>query len=529
MRAIDLYAGIGGWALGLKMAGIDVVASYEWWGPAAATHRANLPGTVHEVDIRAMPLSELPKNIDVVVGSPPCTQFSYANRGGSGDIADGLKDLYRFFEVVRHLKPKHWAMENVPRVADVISKESLPGGALEEFRDLIDSAAIQVVDMSLFGVPQRRKRCVVGNFDPDSLLAWSKRAQPRTLGDVLTHLQRNEDPNYFGYRTNELTEMENEQPLNLEEVRFNREMKAHHPIYNGMAFPEDISRPSRTITATCTRVSRESLIIESQNGGFRRLNVRERGSLQGFPISYQFHGKSHPEKLKMIGNAIPPIFTYYIAQCFQSRHAEMSILANQIDANVFIQNSSSTKTSPDAENPLYRMERRFRFAIPSLRFKSGVRFDLTNEAEDLPWRVEFYFGDSKRIQKRVFDSSDMHQIGLFSERSKAFIQRVYELVDKTDLYTLQLVWAHQIELDQPHPFRLIDELGSISEELASGINNQADLSKVQDFVIQMLANTNGDVLGERKLRLNAPSVWAGALVASAFNSACSECVRRAAA
>ena len=55
LRAIDLYSGIGGWALGLRMAETEVVGSYEWWGPANATHVLNFPeAPVHEVDIRAL-------------------------------------------------------------------------------------------------------------------------------------------------------------------------------------------------------------------------------------------------------------------------------------------------------------------------------------------------------------------------------------------------------------------------------------------------------------------------------------------
>ena len=51
-------------------------------------------------NIRELELKSLPKNIDFVVGSPPCTTFSYANKGGGGDIADGLKDLNAFKEQV---------------------------------------------------------------------------------------------------------------------------------------------------------------------------------------------------------------------------------------------------------------------------------------------------------------------------------------------------------------------------------------------------------------------------------------------
>ena len=73
------------------------------------------------------------KKIDIVVGSPPCTQFSYSNRGGSGDLEDGIIDLYQFFKCIEVVKPKFWAMENVPRVAKVLLTESQKGGQL--FKD----------------------------------------------------------------------------------------------------------------------------------------------------------------------------------------------------------------------------------------------------------------------------------------------------------------------------------------------------------------------------------------------------------
>lgn len=60
----------------------------------------------------------------------------------------------------------------------------------------------------------------------------------------------------------EIIDNELEEPLNWEEERFNRDMKVAHPIYNGMPFPDPFDRSIRTVTATCTRVSRESLIIK---------------------------------------------------------------------------------------------------------------------------------------------------------------------------------------------------------------------------------------------------------------------------
>ena len=101
LKAIDLYSGIGGWSLGLRLNDIEVLHSYEWWNQAVDTANKNLGKKEEVQNIREMDFSKLKdKKIDIVVGSPPCTQFSYSNRGGSGDISDGIIDLYKFFECV---------------------------------------------------------------------------------------------------------------------------------------------------------------------------------------------------------------------------------------------------------------------------------------------------------------------------------------------------------------------------------------------------------------------------------------------
>src|SRR5690606_3249445 len=98
--------------------------------------------------------------------------------------------------------------------------------------------------------------------------------------------------------------------LSAEEERINRDTKTHHPVYNAMSFPDRLDRPSRTITALCTRVSRESIIINDSQNNLRRLTIRERGCLQSFPINYQYFSKTYAGKIKMIGNAVPPLLTF---------------------------------------------------------------------------------------------------------------------------------------------------------------------------------------------------------------------------
>src|SRR6267142_5287628 len=191
--AIDLYSGIGGWTLGLKLAGINVESSFEWWKDANRTHGVNF-GTNHkEINIRELELDKLPSpgKIDYVVGSPPCTQFSFANRGGKGDLADGLVDIKKFLEIVEYLNPKYWAMENVPRVAGILKKEISDYGSLYKFRHLFEGGKIEVYNASDFGVPQSRKRMIAGRF-PFELFESYRQVTPRlTLGSVLNSLNQN--------------------------------------------------------------------------------------------------------------------------------------------------------------------------------------------------------------------------------------------------------------------------------------------------------------------------------------------------
>lgn len=89
----------------MKLASIDVVCGYEIWPEAVATYNANLSKSHKPVDVRKLSFGSLPAQIDLVVGSPPCTEFSFSNRGGGGDLAEGLKDIVRFLEIVDHLRP----------------------------------------------------------------------------------------------------------------------------------------------------------------------------------------------------------------------------------------------------------------------------------------------------------------------------------------------------------------------------------------------------------------------------------------
>lgn len=528
LRAVDLYSGVGGWSLGLRLAGIDVVASYERWDVANETNFKNNRHQAQTIDIRRLSTDDLPSNIDIVVGSPPCTEFSFSNRGGNGNIADGLEDIRRFLTIVEHLKPRFWAMENVPRVAKILESELQPGGLLEEFQHL--SLVPHIVNMEDFGVPQRRQRCVAGNFDFTLLTAYAKKAPKRTLGQVVRALtqSRIRDPIYgLNLDRGELSDHVEESPLNEEEVRINRAGKMLHPVYNTMSFPDSLDRSVRTITATCTRVSRESIVIESprQPGSYRRLTLRERACLQGFPVTFQFYGKSHGEKLRMVGNAIPPSFAYYVAHALQNSPPDDVKPLTEYSETLRSPIPLAIDAAPERAGSRYTRNRTFRFAIPSLRLMSGVRFELANHVSDgdALWEVSFYFGTSKSIKSLslvgfLYDLISGKMPEELREEIRPEIERLTDFVARADVANMQRIWSHS-GVGLTRPFMLLDQLDEAGARLSTILGHHEVLA--QTLVGFAIWNQYGDeapgLPGLNKLARNAPQILAGLLVGARAN------------
>lgn len=530
LRALDLYSGIGGWSLGLQSAGINVVGSYEIWPEAVATYNANLSKRRRPADVRTLDLAILPKDIDLVVGSPPCTEFSFSNKGGGGNLVEGLKDIVRFLEIVKFLKPKYWVLENVPRTALVIEQGlKTEGHPLYRFRSL--KPQIKVIDFSRFGLPQSRRRCLVGNFPFEVLDTYAALMSKRSLGHVLSSLVASDkvtDP-VWGCSISgvALTEMEPEPPLDDEQLRMNREAKRFHPVYNDMPFPDRLDSPSRTVTATCTRVSRESIVIRDHlDGGLRRLTVRERASLQGFPVTYQFIAKSHSTKVKMIGNAVPPLFSFFVGMASREKSLNFVRAKLQKLAKTGLQERPVTTLSPTPTHSVsdrFPVTRRFRAALPGLRFKSGMRFELANEfnTSEMRWRVRFFFGPSKDIK-----TVDLNRDLLRSIRTKVAFRPVLSALNETlsavetfllDLppEIIQQSWTRRSEATGP--YQIVDLLGLAAADLGT-IFELVDSPAIIELSLKLCGSNVGTYSqGNEKIARNAKQLIAGFLIGCVFN------------
>src|ERR1035437_315269 len=179
---VDLFAGVGGLALGFEQAGFDVVAAVEQDPVHAAVHRFNFPltsvicGDVGKIAAaRVLEAARLgfiahggvvedwTGEIDVVFGGPPCQGFSTIGRRDAGDDRNRL--VYRFADLVGAIQPRYFVMENVPGMA-VIGSSGILTRLINRFRsygyqvavnaqDAVQRAILRAAD---FGVPQDRRR-----------------------------------------------------------------------------------------------------------------------------------------------------------------------------------------------------------------------------------------------------------------------------------------------------------------------------------------------------------------------------------
>lgn len=165
--AIDLFCGAGGMSLGFEQAGFDVLLGVDRDGYHVATHERNFPyGKTLCQSVADLNLHDIyaalsgDREVDLICGGPPCQGFSNMGLRDAQDARNSL--VGQFVRVVCEVKPKAFAMENVPGMLTGSTR-----GVLLEAIDQFEAAGyrithpVKVLDASHFGVPQKRKRLVL--------------------------------------------------------------------------------------------------------------------------------------------------------------------------------------------------------------------------------------------------------------------------------------------------------------------------------------------------------------------------------
>ena len=163
MKFLDLFAGIGGFRLGMESAGHECIGFCEIDKFARASYKAihDTKGEIELHDITAVSDESIRRigRVDIICGGFPCQAFSIAgNRRGFEDTRGSL-----FFEIARFasiLRPKYLLLENVKGLLNHDGGATFETilGALDELGYNVEW---QILNSKDFGVPQNRERVFV--------------------------------------------------------------------------------------------------------------------------------------------------------------------------------------------------------------------------------------------------------------------------------------------------------------------------------------------------------------------------------
>lgn len=154
MKAVGLFAGIGGLEVGLARSGHETTLVSEVLPTACAVLRSRLGGVDQHGDVRE--LRDLPSGTELLTAGFPCQDLSQAGttKGLAGTRSSLVGEVFRLAERSR---TKHLLLENVPFMLQLGG-----GGAMRTIVTALEELgyrwAWRVVDSNSFGLPQRRER-----------------------------------------------------------------------------------------------------------------------------------------------------------------------------------------------------------------------------------------------------------------------------------------------------------------------------------------------------------------------------------
>lgn len=157
---IDLFAGIGGFRLGMEQAGGKCVFSSEWNKFSQKTYQANF-GDIPSGDITQIKAGDIPE-FDILCAGFPCQAFSVAGkRRGFEDTRGTL--FYDVSRIIEYKKPKAFLLENVK---GLLSHDG--GNTFEVIKNTLEGIGYtinyKILNSKNFGLPQSRERIFIVGF-----------------------------------------------------------------------------------------------------------------------------------------------------------------------------------------------------------------------------------------------------------------------------------------------------------------------------------------------------------------------------
>ena len=339
LKAVDFFCGAGGLTHGMRAAGIKVLAGIDDDASCRDTFEKNNEGAVFlKRDVTKYLPEDMKRDLEIkqdddnmiFAGCAPCQFWSIirTNREKSRRTKDLVLDFQKF---VKYFNPGFVVIENVPGIS---LKPQSPMrefiAALEESMSYNYKVKKKIIDMSSYGIPQKRKRFTLLASRVSDIALPEATGETKTVRHVLgvengfAKIEAgSKDETDFLHTSAGLS------PKNLERVRMTKKDGGDRSCWQNkktLQLPCYASgekkfsdtygrmwwdRPAPTITTKFFSISNGRFAHPEEDRG---LSLREGATLQTFPKKYKFFGTSTQSIARMIGNAVPPDFAKLIGR-----------------------------------------------------------------------------------------------------------------------------------------------------------------------------------------------------------------------
>lgn len=330
IRTLSLFSGGGGLDIGFEKAGFDILFATDFNHECCETLKLNkgntLPNSlvVEEADITTMDYSILPKNIDMIIGGPPCQTFSASARragGASGKLDKRGKLFECYVEIVHRLQPKAFLFENVRGI--------LGTNKGQDFKDIVAAFAAEgytieyrILDAEDYGVPQQRERMfIVGHrlsnkflypkpiYGPDS----TNNTPYLKVGDVIADITlTKQDKIETTFESGKYASLLPLVPPGSNYLHFTAKRGYPNPIFAYRSRFSDFLYKADPESCVKTLIASPGKYTGPLHWDNRYLTVNEYKRIQGFPDEHIFFG-DRVAQIRQIGNSVCPKIAFYMA------------------------------------------------------------------------------------------------------------------------------------------------------------------------------------------------------------------------
>lgn len=310
INVLDLFCGCGGLSKGLEDAGLNIIAGIDIWDIAIESYKKNYNHLAICKDLTKFSPRKFrkkynikKKQIDIIVGGPPCQGFSIAGKRDKKDPRNSL--FMEFYKYITYFKPKAFLMENVIGILSMktSNNEKVIDIIMEKLNENYN-CTISKLYACEFEVPQLRRRTIIIGVRKDLDIV------PTIPKPIL------DKDNYIPVKTviKPRDQVDSKYFLSkkaINGIKAKKERMKDKKYGFGAQFLK-MDKPSYTIPARYWKDGYDAL-VKYNDDDIRRLTITELKRIQTFPDDYILEG-SNREKIMQIGNAVACKFAYHLGK-----------------------------------------------------------------------------------------------------------------------------------------------------------------------------------------------------------------------